>query len=115
MRNVWDPKILSKFCSEREVDSAGQIGLKSSSVRKKPRTLPPDLVTEFKLLRSMEKRWKTLNSEAANSVTEEVTRAENNYLAQKNRTEELFYLHFSDTPHSLGFSYYSQIYFSGIV
>ena len=69
------------------------IGLKSSVSRKKPRSLPPDLVTEFKLLRSMEKTWKTLNSEAANCVTEKVTEAENRYLAQKKRTEELFYLH----------------------
>ena len=69
------------------------IGLKSSSPRKGPRKLPPDLVSEFRLLRSLEKRWKTLNTESANSVTEEVTRAENQYLEQKKHTEELFHLH----------------------
>ena len=69
------------------------IGLKSSAGRKKPRLLPPDLVREFRLLRNMEKRWKSLNSECANAVTEEVTRAENQYLDQKKHTDELFFLH----------------------
>ena len=69
------------------------IGLKSGSQNKKPRLLPPALVSEFKLLRNLEKTWKSLNSENANAVTEEVTRAEAQYLAQKGKTEGMFFLH----------------------
>ena len=69
------------------------IGLKSGEQRKKPRLLPPALVAEFRLLRSLEKRWKTLNSENANAVTDEVKRAEDEYIAQKGKTEGLFFLH----------------------
>ena len=67
------------------------IGLKSSNVKKRPRLLPPALVAEFRLLRSLEKDWKTKNAENANS--EEVTIAESKFLEQKGRTEELFHLH----------------------
>ena len=68
------------------------IGLKSSEARK-PKLLPPSLVREFKLLRSLEKRWKTLNVASANCNSEEVSKAESDFLEQKGRTHELFHLH----------------------
>ena len=77
------------------------IGLKSDKPFKKPRLLPPALVKEFQLLRSLEKNWKTLNAANANNVTTEVTRAENSYLEQKGRTEELLYLHRSSKRPSI--------------
>ena len=69
------------------------IGLKSDRPKNKPRQLPPALIAEFRLLRSLEKQWKTLNSENANAVNEEVKRAEAQYIAQKGKTEGMLFLH----------------------
>ena len=69
------------------------IGLKSKSRKTKPRLLPPDLVKELVLRRELEKNWKTLNSAAANSASEEVSRAEKLYLEQKSRVSDLLLLH----------------------
>lgn len=69
------------------------IGLKSKNVMRSPRLLPPALVKEFRFLRALEKDWKTKNAKNANSGSEEVAIAENKFLEQKGKTEELFHLH----------------------
>ena len=88
------PNLLASSISASIISAMhAHIGLKSGRPKNKPRLLPPALVAEFRLLRSLEKRWKTLNAENANNVTEEVTRAEKEYLAQKGKTEGLLFLH----------------------
>ena len=69
------------------------VGLKSRVFRSKPRLLPPALVQELVLQRQLEKNWKTMNSENANCVNEEVSRAEALFLQQKEKASDLLLLH----------------------
>ena len=77
------------------------IGLKSSSVRSKPRLLPPALVKEFLYQRQLEKNWKSLNSAHPNSNLHKVEEAERLFLEQKSRTRDLLLLHRRKTKSSI--------------
>ena len=91
--NVSSPESLASSISAVILSALHtHIGLKSTGVRR-PKLLPPGLVEEFKKLRSLERKWKSLNVASANRNSEEVSKAESDFLEQKGRTHELFYLH----------------------
>ena len=69
------------------------VGLKSSSTRQKPKLLPPELVKELELKRHLEKNWKSLASENANSGSDQVTTAEQLFNDQKTRVADLLLVH----------------------
>ena len=69
------------------------IGLRSSGHIKKPKSLPPNIVNEFKLQRELEKTWKSLNSSCPSRNNDEVKRAEQLFLDQKNKTRDLLLLY----------------------
>ena len=70
-----------------------KIGLKSSTRRKLPSRLPPDLVKELKIKRELEKNWKTLSSLDANLSTARVAAAESLFLDQKAHVSDLLLQH----------------------
>ena len=69
------------------------IGLRGPSVLKKPQTLPPDLVKEFRMQRLLETTWKSLNKAHANNTNDEVASAEQRFLEQKSKASDLLLLH----------------------
>ena len=70
-----------------------EIGLKSSSSFSKPKNLPPDLVQELKIKRSLEKNWKTLNCSERIVNSPNVAAAEQLFLEQKSKVSDLLHLH----------------------
>ena len=69
------------------------IGLKTASSKFRPRLLPPELVSELKLKRQLERNWKSLNSVNANAVSEEVATAEKLFNEQKCKVADLLLVH----------------------
>ena len=70
------------------------IGLKVVG-KSRPKSLPPDLVTEFKKLRQFEKTYKTINKSESDAAL--VREAEKIYLEQKSKTHDMFAMHRCDT------------------
>ena len=70
-----------------------EIGLKSSLAKSKPRNLPPHLVEELKIKRSLEKNWKSLNRARCDNDPASVDAAEQLFLSQKSKVSDLLHLH----------------------
>ena len=70
-----------------------EIGLKTPGSNFRPRLLPPELVSELKLKRQLERNWKSLNAVHANAVTEEVANAEHLFNEQKSKVTDLLLIH----------------------
>ena len=66
-----------------------EIGLKPKSVKRKPRLLPPALVSEFRIRDQLETNWKTLNSANANTGSSLVNEAETLFNDQKTKVSEM--------------------------